>query len=180
MALCTLMPQQTGCSTCIVAHSCASSDLRYGDNGAPATRLVGMLDTGQTDFSDRIKTLQLRERPLVVVPLLPLYRKMRVEVTIASVGVQSALRNRTTARHLSALLQGSWPAQTRAAARPSLGHGHRRRSSTHCEKLSDRHSPARACGEPAPLLVPSAASTRVPLLSARSACLCHRPPHCVP
>ena len=31
-------------------------------------------------FSDGIKPLQLRERPLAAVPLLPLYRKTRVEV----------------------------------------------------------------------------------------------------
>src|SRR5713101_864873 len=34
------------------------------------------------------------------------------------------------------------------------------------------HSPASACGGPTPLLVPSAASTRVRLLAGRSACLC--------
>src|SRR6516162_4685803 len=37
-------------------------------------------------FSDGIKPLQLRERPLAAVPLLPLYRKTRVEGTISSGG----------------------------------------------------------------------------------------------
>src|SRR5215470_3009742 len=37
-------------------------------------------------FSDGVKPLQLRERPLAAVPLLPLYRKTRVEGTISSGG----------------------------------------------------------------------------------------------
>jgi hypothetical protein len=84
------------------------------------------------------------------------------------------------ARRLSSPWQGASPAQTRAAAKPSRAHGPHCRSAPHCETRRDRHSLASACGGPAPLLVSSVASLRVRLLSARSACLCRRPPHCGP
>src|SRR4029450_11652379 len=56
-------------------------------------------------FSDGIKPLQLRDRPLAAVPLLPLYRKTRVEGTISSGGGEDARLHERFSRRAAAMAE---------------------------------------------------------------------------
>jgi len=66
-------------------------------------------------------------------------------------------------------LQGASPAKTRASSRPSRAHGPHLRSSTNCEKLSERGYRAATCSyPPRPFVVPPACNCRCSHKSSRS------------